>query len=71
MLDLPELSKKRMIEMRNLNILSFEAFLKIGNSEVMVIEEYAVNLISPIIFQSIGILERVNYYFFIIIKFVD
>ena len=30
--------------MRNLNILSFEAFLKSGNSEVIVIEEYAVNL---------------------------
>ena len=44
MLDLPESSKKRVIEMRNLNILSFEAFLKSGNSEVIVIEEYAVNL---------------------------
>ena len=36
MLDLPESSKKRVIEVRNLNILSFEAFLKRGNSEVIV-----------------------------------
>jgi hypothetical protein len=43
MLDLPESSKKLMIEMRNLNILSFEAFLKSGNSEVIIIEEYAFN----------------------------
>ena len=44
MLDLPESSKKHVIEMRNINILSFESFLKSCNSEVIVIEEYAVNL---------------------------
>ena len=44
MLDRPESSKKLVFEMSNLNILSFEAFLKRGNSEVIVIEEDAVNL---------------------------
>ena len=44
MLDFPESSKKRVIEVRNLNILSFEAFLNSWNSEVIVIEENAVNL---------------------------
>jgi len=50
MLDLPESSKKRVIEVRNLNILSFEAFLKRGNSEVIVIYEYAVNLSQSLYF---------------------
>ncbi|MBC8220459.1 MAG: hypothetical protein H8E67_07845 [Proteobacteria bacterium] len=50
MLDLPESSKKRVIEVRNLNILSFEAFLKSGISKVIVIYEYAVNLSQSLYF---------------------
>ena len=38
MLDLPESSKKRVIEVRNFKILSFEAFLKSGTSEIIAIE---------------------------------
>ena len=44
MLDFLESSKQRVIEIRNFNILSFEAFLKIANSENIVFEEYSSNL---------------------------
>ena len=56
MLDLPESSKKRVIEIRNLDILSFEVFLKSGNSEVIVIKEYIVNLS-----QSLDFLVESNF----------